>query len=105
MVLLAILEIQEPTALLEMQVDSELVVMAVVARTRAPRPEVQAMLELQMEMEQAAALAAMVAPVAMLAAMAALEVLAAHDEDSRQKRLSVRCPDDMIAQLFKKGRP
>jgi hypothetical protein len=37
--------------------------------------------------------------------VAALEVLAAHDEDSRQKRLSVRCPDDMIAQLFKKGRP
>ncbi len=35
---------------------------------------------------------------------AALEVLA-DDENSRQKRLSVRCPDDMIAQLFKKGRP
>ena len=37
--------------------------------------------------------------------VAALEVLAAHDEDSRQKRLSVRCPDDMMVQPFKKGRP
>ncbi len=37
--------------------------------------------------------------------VAALEVLAAHDEGNRQKRLSVRCPDDIKVQLFKKGRP